>query len=246
MNRSPAFVAAVVPHFPSGYRESATIIAAENALRQMLLHDLKLPLTVLKGELEALQDGIHQWTPAVISSMLGELDQMNTLLNTFEPSNEETRQQHPISLSGFISRQQSQFYRVATQTGLTLRMHIQPHLWVDADITPLKRIMQNLLSNSIKYTKSPGTIDIQLKRADDTGQCELIWQDSSPGVSLHELPLLARAHFRTHSATHTQDGKGLGLWGVKQMVQQLNGSVNFSQSSLGGLGVTISLPYLGY
>jgi len=233
---------------------AAALDQAEQARRRWIAdisHELRTPIAVLRGELEALQDGIRPLTRAAVDSLYGDLMRLNRLTDDL----------YQLSLSdqGALS------YRKAAVDPLTIlqadRDALSPefaakHMTVNltgqrespltlhADPDRLSQLFRNLLTNSMKYTDAGGRLDITVSRQEGTLVIE--FADSAPGVPESALPHLFDRFYRVESSrSRNHGGAGLGLAICSNIVKAHRGSIRASASPLGGLLVRIELPVNG-
>ncbi|MEC8918730.1 MAG: ATP-binding protein, partial [Pseudomonadota bacterium] len=124
--------------------------------------------------------------------------------------------------------------------GLALQLETEP-LWVRADSQRLRQLWDNLLSNTIAYTDSPGTLRVTLKRRGD--QATVVWEDTAPGVPEDELPRLTERLYRVEGSRNRRSGgSGLGLSIANALIEAQGGTLVPSVSPLGGLRWTLTFP----
>jgi len=113
---------------------------------------------------------------------------------------------------------------------------------VVADVSRLRQIIQNLISNALKFTPSEGRVDVSLNCADKTAV--LTVEDNGQGISAELLPhVFDRFHQGDSSTTRDQGGLGLGLTIVKQLVEMHGGEVTAESDGPGkGAKFTVTLP----
>ena len=212
-------------------------------------HELRTPLAVLRGELESIEDGARQPTPAVIASLNGEVMQLSRLvtdLHTLSVADvdglrcEFTDGDANALLLRVVQRFESQ----ARQQGLRLDIVDQatgalPARW---DFGRMAQMISNLIANSLRYTDAPGVI--QMRWHAQGGQLRLSVTDSAPSVQADDLPQLFEPLFRVDRSRQRgpEHGSGLGLSIVRTIVQAHQGTVTASASPLGGLCVQVKLP----
>jgi signal transduction histidine kinase/BarA-like signal transduction histidine kinase len=113
---------------------------------------------------------------------------------------------------------------------------------VEGDSTRLQQIVDNLLTNAIKYTEPPGTIEVALQRQAD--QAVLRISDSGIGIASDMLPRVFEPFLQVEdSLAHSQGGLGIGLTLVRKLVELHEGSVTASSDGVGqGSVFTVRLP----
>ncbi|QUN06314.1 hypothetical protein KDN34_02275 [Shewanella yunxiaonensis] len=224
-------------------RRPSSEIAKQEQQWRNFIHDFKLPLTLLQGELEAIQDGIRPFTPEKISLLLHEIEQLNELLDSVPtlPRKSIPTSHRLCNASATLLSTLKHHEAELTAKGLILKQEIEPARFIEGTTAALSRIFHNLMSNSLKYTEASGLIQISLTTTAD--KLLLQWQDSAPAPQQDELIKLTQTGFRARlPMTHAAKGCGLGLASISQLVQQLRGSIDFTHSELGGLKVTMQLP----
>jgi len=228
-----------------------TLEQSEVARRQWVAdisHELRTPLAILRGEIEALQDGIRQPTAEKINSLHSELMYLVRLVDDL----------YQLSLSdvGGLTYRKTEF-DLATVLKETIE-HFQPELFSKnitlevvlpdksgtsffGDSERLHQLFSNLLDNSLKYTDSGGQLQIVLQM--DYSSVTIDFNDSAPNVSVSELGRLFERLYRVESSRNRlTGGAGLGLAICKNIVEAHSGSITAQASPLGGLWVRIQLP----
>jgi two-component system sensor histidine kinase QseC len=116
-----------------------------------------------------------------------------------------------------------------------------PHAITHGDALSLSVMVRNLVDNALRYTPQGGQVQVQV--AESSSGCELIVDDSGPGIAEDER---ARAFERFHRGLgHAASGSGLGLSIARRVVERHRGALVLSTSPLGGLRVTVCLPHAG-
>jgi signal transduction histidine kinase len=206
-------------------------------------HELRTPLSNVRGYLEAIQDDMVQPTREVIDSLHEETMLLNRLVNDLqELSLVEAGKLH-IEVQVLELRQTLQHAAAlaqpsANKKGLTPRTQLPPTLpLVSADPERVGQILHNLLNNAIHYTPEGGEIIIKAEHKDDF--IEISVQDTGSGISPEHLPHIFERFYRAdQSRSRKTGGAGLGLAIVKHLVEAQGGQV--SAASQTGQGTTIS------
>jgi len=211
-------------------------------------HELRTPLGVLKGELEAIQDGIRNASPDEIALLCGEVDQLSRLINdlfTLSMADLGTLDYRfaPVRIAGVLRDSAAAFADLLARGGLTLEVALESveSISLQADRQRLLQLFANLLANSLKYTQSPGLVRVRGCLLQD--HVEIIVEDSSPGVSTQQLPRLFERLYRADaSRSRSTGGAGLGLAICRSIAQAHQGSIEARHSQLGGLAQHVRLP----
>ncbi|WP_299997082.1 two-component system sensor histidine kinase BaeS [uncultured Cedecea sp.] len=209
-------------------------------------HELRTPLAILHGELEAMQDGVRQFTPDSLASLQMEVATLTKLVNDL----------HQLSLSdeGALAYQKQTLdiitlLEVATgvvrlrfaERGLKIRLELPEQAQVFGDSDRLMQLFNNLLENSLRYTDPGGELLIQGQFTDNT--LTLRFCDSAPGVTDEQLTHLFNRFYRAEgSRNRASGGSGLGLSICQNIVTAHGGTLQASHSPLGGMMMTVVLP----
>lgn len=222
----------------------------EHLRRQMmadLSHEIRTPLAILRGELEALQDGVRQLTPATIASMHAEVTMLNKLIDDLHEFSLAdlgalSYRMHPVDLAGLADTALSFFGERLASAGLRAELQAPPGLpAIEGDTQRLTQLLNNLLENSVRYTDAGGLVRIRLDRVEQ--EIHLIVEDSAPGVPEEALPRLFERLYRVESSRNrSRGGAGLGLALCERIVQAHHGRLSASASELGGLRITAIFP----
>ncbi len=215
-----------------------------------IAHELRTPVAVLRGELEALQDGVRAVTPEALQSLHQEImqlqrlvDDLRTLAAADEGSLEYTRR--PLELAGWLRGWLQRAESGLSARGLNLEADIaEDDFVVEADEQRLQQLMENLLQNSLAYTRAPGRVRVSLGREGD--RLLLRWADSAPGVSDEALPRLFDRLYRADaSRSRALGGSGLGLSICARIAEAHGASLRAEHATEGGIAVLLSWPLTG-
>jgi len=204
-------------------------------------HELRTPLSVLRGELEALEDGESLHSLQTEVAMLGQLvDDLYELsladvgALTYRKSALDVAEQLRIAVAMFRER------LAERRIDLELQLPERP-LPVFADAGRLQQLFGNLLENSLRYTHAGGRLRIVAQEAAEAVSIDFL--DSAPGVDERHLPRLFERFYRGEaSRSRTSGGAGLGLAICLSIVEAHGGSLSARPSPLGGLWLNIALP----
>lgn len=210
-------------------------------------HDLRTPLTAIRGTVKALLDGVAS-TPEQQKKFLetayrrtGDMDIL--LKQLFYMSKLETGNMPldiiAIEISGFIKNyvKGKQELLENEQTEIIVDTN-RITGYVSADAKQLHRIFDNLLENSIKYGGvTPLKVKITLERTENG--FSICFSDNGVGVAEEKLPFIFDEFYRVDESRNKKDGNGLGLYIVKYLMEAMGGSVRAENA--GGLAIYMEI-----
>ncbi|WP_258186942.1 ATP-binding protein [Variovorax sp. WS11] len=233
-------------------RMAQTLARNEEARRAFMAdvsHELRTPLAVLRGELEALEDGIRPLNQAAVSSLQGEVRQLGKLVDdlydlALSDVGALTYHMEPVDLVDLVGRTSTTHARSFETAGLQFTLKLPDSAAaVEADPARLQQLFDNLLSNSRLYTETPGQVTLALSAAPGSWQIEV--QDSPPGLPIEQLAQLFERFFRgENSRNRATGGAGLGLAIARNIVAAHGGQIEARPSPLGGVSIRVKLPRL--
>lgn len=227
---------------------AATLAATREARSQWvadIAHELRTPLAVLRGEIEALEDGVRPLNAASLASLAHEVARLGRLvedLHLLSTSDLGALSYHtePHKLADIVADVVDSRQRALHESGLQLELKLEDG-HVLADAARLEQVFGNLLQNSLRYTEAGGRLRIRVRR--QNGEMVVDWEDSSPGVPEEELPRLTDRLYRVEaSRSRASGGSGLGLAIARAIVEAHHGSMQAYSSPLGGLGWILRFP----
>jgi len=211
-------------------------------------HELRTPLAVLRGEIEALQDGVRSVTPEALGSLHSEVLQLTRLVeDLYQLSLTDlggmSYRKHPLDpvalLESTLDAYRTQFAQ--RRLALTANLPRNAGLAICADADRLRQLFENLLENSLRYTDAGGRLEITLSERRD--RIEVVFSDSAPGVPEGDLARLFERLYRVEgSRNRASGGAGLGLSICRNIAEAHGGRINASASVLGGVQLTLQLP----
>lgn len=211
-------------------------------------HELRTPLAILKGELEALQDGVRKPTIETLNSLLFEVTNLTKLVNdlhqlSLSDRGSLTYRKDFIDINEVILLAVASYrhtYQTKNITLLTELDDLSP-LIVQADPDRLIQLFHNLLENSVRYTYSGGQLHISTQKGQNHVLISL--EDSAPGLDSAQYEVVFQRFYRAeNSRNRASGGSGLGLAICENIVEAHNGKISAMPSSLGGMKILIELP----
>jgi two-component system, OmpR family, sensor histidine kinase BaeS len=233
-------------------RLAETLRAAEHSRNEWVAdtsHELRTPLAVLRAEIEALQDGIHEPNEQSLAVLHREVMGLTTLVNELNELSKAdvgglAYRFAPVDVGGLVAETAESFRERFSQLDIKVEITVRGTCQVDGDKDRLRQLWANLLENSLRYTDSPGTVKVDVTK--QGGRVFITVQDSAPGVPDEALDRLFERFFRADpSRTRGRGGSGIGLALVKKIVLAHRGSIKARHSELGGVRVEVEMPLLG-
>jgi signal transduction histidine kinase len=223
----------------------------QSRIMMSISHDLKTPLTSIKGYVEALQDGMAQDPEDMARYTAIIMEKTNLLeerisdlihfsrLNTTEWKNRFTS----INLMEILTEAGSIFNNDALirKRKMELKFTTPPDLEIMGDRRMLFQVLENLFDNACRYTNEGDSIKFSAKMLDE--KILIAMEDSGPGIAEEHLPHIFDDFFRADSSRNTR-GIGVGLASAKTIIQNHGGAIYYSKTKLGGAGFLIELPPL--
>ena len=211
-------------------------------------HELRTPIAILKGEIEALQDGVRVLDNHALGSLMAEVAHLNKLVEDLHLlSRADTRslysKREPVNPLAVLESALDAFQNRFSGKNIDIHLELADELknTIPGDTDGLTRLFFNLFENTLKYTDSPGKLVIRGACTDK--QLVITFEDSGPGVPESALPRLFDRLFRVEqSRSRSSGGSGLGLSICKEIVTCHSGKIQAAKSALGGLLITIRFP----
>ncbi len=213
-----------------------------------IAHELRTPLAVLRGEIEAMQDGIRRLDQDNLHSLAQEVGQLERLVADLRLLSQSDAgalevQLAPLDLAEELAERLDEARGWLDDNAIRLETHIRGEAWIRGDNQRLRQLWNNLLDNTCAYTQSPGRLSVSL--AVEEGRVRVCWEDSAPGVPETEIPRLTERLYRVEgSRNRASGGSGLGLSIAIALVKAHGGQMTPSPSALGGLCWKLDFPQL--
>ena len=205
-------------------------------------HDLKTPITAVKGYVEGIMDGVAD-TPEkmdrYVRTIYNKTNEMDHLINELTFYSKIDTNRIPYTFSKL--NVEDYFSDCAEELGLEMETrgielvyanNVEKGVQVIADGEQIRRVIHNIVSNAIKYMEKPrGIIQLRVKDVGDFIQVEI--EDNGKGIAAKDLPYIFDRFYRTDvSRNSSKGGSGIGLSIVKKIMEDHGGKV-WATSRLG-------------
>ena len=242
------------------YNELAKTLDSNETARKRWLanisHELRTPVAILNGEIEAMLDGIRPFNQDNLNSLHQEIDHLKRLISDLNALTSAdiggmTYRKAELDLCQLVSESENKYHSFVSDYHMALSVEIScASANILADSTRLHQLLDNLIGNCTKYAGNQSQIKISVALSDvnqipasSSPYVSLAIEDSGPGVSDEHLPHLFEHLYRVDdSRNRDTGGTGLGLSICAHIVAAHDGKISASRSTLGGLSVNISLP----
>lgn len=212
-----------------------------------IAHELRTPLAVIQGNLEAMLDGVMPTTSAELASLHQEALRLNRLITDLRTlSLAEAGQLHlqkrSIELGVLVQQVVARMHLNAQEKNIALETDIAAALpQVQADPERLTQVMTNLVDNALRY--SPNGTRVVVGTCSVDGCVELSVSDDGPGIPPEDVPHLFERFWRAEkSRNRVTGGSGLGLAIVKQLVEAHHGQVRVESHIGRGTRFEVQIP----
>jgi signal transduction histidine kinase len=212
-------------------------------------HDLRTPLTTINGYLDGIESGVAS-TPEMrekyFYTIKNRAADMKHIIEQLFLFSKLDMDDFPFSPRRFVlMRTLSDMVEELTEEyavrGLVITIDGKPlSVSVFADVSHFRRVIINILENSVKYKeKETGSMIISVSR--DNNYMQIKFSDDGPGVEPDMLPNLFNVFYRTDPSRRTK-GSGLGLAISAKIIERSGGNIYAEKNDSGGLTIVIRLP----
>ncbi len=236
----------------SAFNRTAEQLEKAETLRRNLLadvaHELRGPLHLLQGNLQAILDGVYPLTKDEIVDLFDQTNHLTILVNDLHVLAQAEARQLPLSrqrvdIADLILETTSAFEPSAAAEQIALHVHLANGLpCIEIDAARIRQALFNLLSNALRHTSSGG--EIRVAAARDAGSVQIRIEDTGEGIPEIDLEHVFDRFYRADSArSREKGGAGLGLAIVKAIVELHGGQVTAASAGPSkGSTFFVSLP----
>jgi two-component system OmpR family sensor kinase/two-component system sensor histidine kinase BaeS len=245
----------------TAFNRMAESLNQQEQLRQSVLsdvaHELRTPLAVIQGQIEALSDGIFPPTAENLAPLEMQIQQLTRLVEDLRTlahadAGRLDLERVPVDLHDVVSDLVIGMATMASARQVMLEQDVQPDLpRVDADPVRLRQVLGNVVANALRHTSAGGAVRVSAERApadmdEGAGESSMVRIevfDNGPGISEQDLPHVFERFYRADSSrTRATGGSGLGLAIARRLTEAHGGTIGIDSAVGAGTTVTLLWP----
>ncbi|WP_128380132.1 sensor histidine kinase [Streptomyces cavernae] len=216
-------------------------------------HELRTPLSNIRGWLEAAHDGVAKPDPAFVSSLLEEAVQLQHLISDLQDlgaadAGELRLHPEPVRIDDLLGQVAAAHQGLAETAGVTLTVSAGPPgtprpPLLEADPVRLRQALSNLLSNAVRHTPPGGRVTLRSYVTDSGDEVAVEVADTGSGIAADDVPHVFDRFWRAEkSRNRSTGGSGLGLAIVLKLAEAHGGTASVTSTEGQGSVFTLRLP----
>jgi two-component system, OmpR family, sensor histidine kinase BaeS len=232
-----------IARLSDAFNRMAHSLEVQESLRKKLTaniaHELRTPISAMRGELEAMIDGLLPVDSENLESLHYETGRLKKIIEGIEElaqaeASSRYMNRKVLSARSFMEGIISRLKLLFNEKGVALELFCDDGMEINADPDRLSQIMINLLSNALKATGSGGRVHIKVYRED---KVVIEVCDNGKGISKDDVPYIFERFYRAEKG-----GLGIGLTIVKELVEAHGGTIKAMSADGGGTIFRIEIP----
>jgi two-component system sensor histidine kinase BaeS len=208
-------------------------------------HEMRTPLSNLRGYLEGLSDGVVEPSRELFASLHEETLLQRRILDDLQvlalaEAGDLGYTMAPLDLAEVVSLGATAHRAVAAEAGVAMTVDAPAPVWIEGDPDRLRQVLGNLLSNAIRYTDAGGHVLLRVR--EEAGEALLTVQDTGVGIAPADLSRVFDRFWRADPARQrATGGTGLGLTIAHRIVTDHGGRIDVTSSP--GAGTTFTVRF---
>ncbi|TWJ02552.1 signal transduction histidine kinase [Mucilaginibacter frigoritolerans] len=220
----------------------------KDRLISVLAHDLRAPLSTLRGLFSLLQDDTitHQQLLEMIPGVLKKLEYTSDFLDTLlfwinsQMENFESSAKS-FYIKDIVAYEAESYNEQAAMKGITLIDSVPDHMMASADPNSIRIVIRNLITNAIKFSNENDTIEITASQQDDHSHLITV-KDTGIGMSNEQLNKLFKGKVNSKTGTNNESGTGMGMLFCKDLVERCSGKIWVTSKPGQGTEFSFTIP----
>jgi two-component system sensor histidine kinase BaeS len=210
-----------------------------------IAHELRTPVAILKGEVEALSDGVRPVNERMTHSLREEIEHLSSLIDDLQTlalsdAGALNIQKEKVDLQQLVQQCSEAFRDRLARRRINLQITTE-NQEVNVDPQRMRQLIQNLLENTSRYVEEGGLVSVH--QCAVNGGFELVVEDSGPGLTEKQISCLFERFYRVdESRSRAGGGAGLGLSICRNIAEAHSGRIEAVRSELGGLKIHVEVP----
>lgn len=220
----------------------------KDRLISVLAHDLRAPLSTLRGLFSLLQDDTisHEQMLEMIPGVLKKLEYTSDFLDTLLFWINSQMENFENSAKSFyvkdiVAFEAENYHEQAALKGITLIDSVQDDVIASADPNSIRIVIRNLITNAIKFSQENDTIEITAAKNDDQSYVISV-TDTGVGMSDDQLNRLFKSKVNSKTGTNNESGTGMGMLFCKDLVERCSGKIWVTSKQGEGTSFSFTIP----
>jgi len=220
----------------------------KDRLISVLAHDLRAPLSTLRGLFSLLQDDTisHQQLLDMIPGVLKKLEYTSDFLDTLLFWINSQMENFESSAKSFyvkdiVAFEVESYHEQAGLKGINLIDSVDDDIIASADPNSIRIVIRNLITNAIKFSSENDTIEISAKRQDEQNYVITV-SDTGTGMSDEHLNKLFKSKVNSKAGTNNESGTGMGMLFCKDLVEKCSGRIWVTSEQGQGTSFSFTVP----
>ncbi|XVU22799.1 HAMP domain-containing sensor histidine kinase [Actinoplanes sp. CA-054009] len=208
-------------------------------------HEMRTPVTNIRGWLEAAEDGVVPLDRQLVTSLLEEAVQLQHVIDDLQDlaaadAGELRLHPEPVEVAELLRAVADAFAATADRAGVTLAVEAGPAV-VTADPVRLRQAVSNLVANAVRHTPARGRVTLSLRT--EGNELAIDVADTGPGIPAAQRAMVFERFWRADKSRNRESGgSGLGLSIVRKLAEAHGGAVGVDGAPGGGAVFTLRLP----
>ncbi len=220
--------------------------AERHRLTNDIAHELRTPLSNIRGYLEGIQDGVVEASPEVVAALHEEALLLQQLVDDLQTislaeAGQLRLRREALDLATLAQQTVLTHQAQAESAGVRLDARSAEVPVLSLDPARMRQVIGNLIQNALRHTPEGGSVSVSVAR--DGGGVTIVVADSGEGIAAEHLPHVFDRFYRADgSRSRSTGGTGLGLAIVQQLVEAQGGTASIASAPGDGTTVTIRFP----